>query len=101
MLLPTLNGISLPHKPEVQAKELCAKVNGHLKNLRLRFWLVKICNKSLCAPAQGCKTVADAPGSERYFLPYKPELQAKELCVNGKWAFEEPSLALLACKDMQ
>jgi hypothetical protein len=34
-------------------------------------------------------------------LPHKPEAQAKELCVNGKWAFEEPSLALLACKDMQ
>ena len=34
-------------------------------------------------------------------LPHKPEVQAKGLCVNGKWAFEEPSLALLACKDMQ
>jgi hypothetical protein len=34
-------------------------------------------------------------------LSNKPEAQAKELCVNGKWAFEEPSLALLACKDMQ
>jgi hypothetical protein len=34
-------------------------------------------------------------------LPHKPEAQAKELCVNGKWAFEERSLALLACKDMQ
>jgi hypothetical protein len=41
-------------------------VNGHLKNLRLRFWLVKICNKSLCAPAQGYKTVAHTSGYEKY-----------------------------------
>ena len=34
-------------------------------------------------------------------LPHKPEVQAKELYVNGKRAFEEPSLALQACKDMQ
>jgi hypothetical protein len=34
-------------------------------------------------------------------LPHKPEVQAKDLCVNGKWTFEEPSLALQACKDMQ
>ena len=33
-------------------------------------------------------------------LPHKPEAQAKELCVNGKWAFEEPSLAVQAYKDM-
>jgi hypothetical protein len=43
-------------------------VNGHLKNPRLRFWLVKICNKSLCAPAQGCKTVAHASGSDKHAL---------------------------------
>ena len=34
-------------------------------------------------------------------LPHKPEAQAKELCVNNKQVFEEPSLALLACEDMQ
>jgi hypothetical protein len=33
-------------------------------------------------------------------LPHKPEVQAKDLCVNGKWTFEEPSLALQAYKDM-
>ena len=34
-------------------------------------------------------------------LPHKPEVQAKDLCVNSKHVFEEPLLALLACKDMQ
>ena len=40
------------------------------------------------------------PALKDISLPHKPEAQAKELCVNGKWAFEEPSLALQAYKDM-
>ena len=61
---PTLNGIycltSLKHK----RRNNVWIVNMYLKNLRLRFRLVKICNKKLCSPPQE-RTVAHASGSER------------------------------------
>ena len=44
----------------------------------------------------GCKSAVNG-----ICLSNKPEAQAKEYCVDGKRAFEKPSLALQACKDMQ
>ena len=64
---PTLNGISCLTSLKCKRRNNVLIVNMYLKNLCLRFKLVKICNKKLCAPPQE-RTVAHASGSERIVL---------------------------------
>ena len=64
---PTLNGISSLTSLKCKRRNNVLIVNMYLKNLCLRFKLVKICNKKLCAPPQE-RTVAHASGSERIVL---------------------------------
>ena len=66
----TINGISCLTSLKRKRRNNVWMVNEHLKNLRLRFRLVKICNKKLCSLAQE-RTVAHASDSERcVFLPW-------------------------------
>ena len=64
MWKPTLNGISCLTSLKRKRRNNVWIVNMYLKNLCLRFRLVKICNKKLCSPPQE-RTVAHASGSER------------------------------------
>ena len=63
---PTLNGISCLTSLMRKRRNNVWIVNMYLKNLCLRFRLVKICNKKLCSPPQE-RTVAYASGSEWVF----------------------------------
>ena len=70
MWKPTLYGISCLTSLKRKRRNNVWIVNMYLKNLRLRFRLVKICNKKLCSLAQE-RTVAHASDSERcVFLPW-------------------------------
>ena len=67
---PILNGISFLISLKRKRRNNVGIVNRHLKNLCLRFKLVKICDKKLCSPPQE-RTVAYASGSENPSSPFQ------------------------------